>query len=115
MKTNLLSDVISHAPKSKYITINWFGDDTWRFEDFTSLYAPFFTYCITTDKFSISKYKNLGITKVILSQWAAIDDENFSKIAPLPFKHEVSFIGGYNRYRAWFIKKLNKLLKIIFN
>ncbi len=94
--------------KSKYKTVNWFGDDTWRFEDFTGQFAPYFTYCITTDKFSIPKYKALGVSNVILSQWAAIDDAKFGDIAPMPYKHEVAFIGGHNRYRAWFIKRLKK-------
>jgi spore maturation protein CgeB len=92
--------------KSKYKTANWFGDDTWRFDNFTNKFAPFFSYPITTDKFSLGKYRALGIQNVILSQWAAIDDNR--KIEPLPYKYEVSFVGGHNRYRNWFVKKLEK-------
>ncbi len=92
--------------KSKYKTANWFGDDTWRFEGFTSKFAPFFTYPITTDKFSLTKYHALGIKNVIRSQWAAIDDLRL--IPPAVYNYEVSFIGGYNRYRHWFVKKLQK-------
>jgi spore maturation protein CgeB len=92
--------------KSKFTTINWFGDDTWRFDNFTINFAPHFTYSITTDKFSIPKYHALGLKNVILSQWAAIDDDRI--ICPLPYKHEVTFVGGHNRYRAWFAKKLTK-------
>jgi spore maturation protein CgeB len=92
--------------KSKFKTLNFFGDDSWRFENFTREFAPFFTYSMTSDKFSIPKYHAIGINNVILSQWAAIDDDR--EIKPLPYKHDVSFIGGHNRYRSWFVKQLVK-------
>ena len=50
--------------KSKYKTMNWFGDDQWRFDGFTAKYAPHFTYCITTDLFSAKKYKDIGVKNV---------------------------------------------------
>ncbi|MCK5883890.1 MAG: hypothetical protein KAG61_09390, partial [Bacteriovoracaceae bacterium] len=46
--------------KEKYTTYNWFGDDAWRFDSFTSEYANCFTYCSTSDKFSLPKYKKIG-------------------------------------------------------
>ncbi len=92
--------------KSKYTTVNWFGDDTWRFENFTSKFAPHFTYSVTTDKFSIPKYKAIGVKKVIRAQWAAIDQDQFT--TPLPYKYDISFVGGYNLYRKWFIGQLKK-------
>ncbi len=95
-----------HYLKSKYKTINFFGDDSWRFDNFTSQFAPCFTYSMTSDKFSIPKYHSIGIHNVILSQWAAIDDQR--KIEPLPYQYDVSFIGGHNRYRDWFVKQLVK-------
>jgi spore maturation protein CgeB len=92
--------------KSKYKTLNFFGDDSWRFDNFTKDFAPHFTYSMTSDKFSLPKYHALGIQNVFMSQWAAIDDER--KIEPLPYKYDVSFIGGHNRHRDWFIKQLAK-------
>ena len=93
--------------KSKYKTINWFGDDTWRFDNFTKDFAPYFTHCITTDKYSIPKYHQIGVNSVLRAQWAAIDD-NLDTMSPLPYEHEVTFIGGHNRFRDWFIKQLRK-------
>ncbi|MEZ4814794.1 MAG: hypothetical protein R3A80_06250 [Bdellovibrionota bacterium] len=43
------------------------------FNDFTSLYAPAFTWSITTDPFALSRYHDLGVKNVFLSQWAALD------------------------------------------
>ncbi|MDD3462291.1 MAG: glycosyltransferase [Sulfurospirillaceae bacterium] len=92
--------------KSKYTTINWFGDDQWRFESFTSRYANYFSYCITTDKFSISKYKALGQNNVIYSQWAAIDSHEIPILSK--YKYDVTFVGGFHPYRQWFINTLQK-------
>ncbi|CAC9461845.1 hypothetical protein, partial [uncultured Gammaproteobacteria bacterium] len=92
--------------RSKYTTINWFGDDQWRFDDFSSMYAKHFTYCITTDKYSIQKYKNIGQKNVIYSQWAATGVHQ-----PLEFsdyKYDVTFVGGFHPYRKWFIDVLIK-------
>lgn len=92
--------------KSKYTTVCWFGDDTWRFDNFTSRYANHFTYCITTDKFSISKYKKIGQENVIYSQWAAIDSHEIPKFSG--YKYDVSFVGGFHPYRKRLIDTLKK-------
>lgn len=92
--------------KSKYITINWFGDDQWRFDDFTSKFANHFTYCVTTDKYSIAKYKKLGQNNIIYSQWAAINTHKIPEFKR--YKHDVSFVGGFHPYRKWFIDMLKK-------
>ena len=88
-------------------TINWFGDDQWRFNSFTKKYAPLFTYSITTDKFSIPKYKKLGIDNIIYSQWSAIQDESF-KPKTQKYEFDISFIGGAHPVRKWIIHELNK-------
>lgn len=91
--------------KEKFTTINWFGDDSWRFDSFTKNYANLFTYAITTDKYSISKYQTLGVTPIV-SQWAAIGE--ICNNAKQEYKYDVTFIGGFNRYRKWFIDTLLK-------
>ncbi|KIM09157.1 MAG: hypothetical protein KU28_00505 [Sulfurovum sp. PC08-66] len=92
--------------KSKYTTINWFGDDQWRFDNFTYIYANHFTYCITTDKYAIPKYKKIGQNNVLYSQWAAI---NTHKIPDFDgYKYDVTFVGGFHPYRKWFVDRLKK-------
>lgn len=92
--------------KSKYTTLNWFGDDQWRFDSFTSRYANHFTYCVTTDKFAIEKYKALGQNNVIYSQWAAINSHQIPKFNG--YLYDVTFIGGFHPYRKWFIDTLQQ-------
>ena len=92
--------------REKYFLVNWFGDDQWRFENFTSKYANYFNACITTDKFSIEKYKSISQYNVIRSQHASF--ENFSNFENVNYKFDVSFIGGANPFRKWFVKELQK-------
>ena len=67
---------------------------------------PYFTYCITTDKFSIPKYKKVGVENVIYSQWAAINTHDKPEFKE--YKYDVSFVGGFHPYRKWFIETLKK-------
>jgi len=97
------------ALKAKWTTCAWFGDDTWRFESYTSKIAPHYTFPITTDHFSVAKYKALGM-KPVLSQWAAqLSGADLGPLPPETYPHKVSFVGGTNKYRVWFIGKLREL------
>ena len=91
-----------------YITVNWFCDDQWRFESFTKFVAPKLTYAITTDKFSLTKYNQLGLKNVILSQWAAYDYVENIEFDKINYKYDISFIGSKNSTRVWIINYLNK-------
>lgn len=105
--------------QKKSLTLNWFGDDTWRFDSFTKHFAPYFKYNITTDKYSLGRYEQLSLNKnskfkVIRSQWAALEyppdslelEKDLSEKEK--YKYEISFIGGFNYYRQWFIRQLEK-------
>ena len=90
--------------KENYVTVNWFGDDQWRFYDFSLKYAPYFTFIITTDKFKLNEYKLKGYENVLLSQWAALS------IIPIPEKvdylYDISFVGAYSINREYVIEYL---------
>lgn len=99
--------------KKKFKTVNWFGDDQWRFDSFTKFYANDFSWCITTDLYAIEKYHSIGQSNVIYSQWAAIDNhlDLFlldDTLVNDTYDFEVSFVGGYHPYRKWFIDELEK-------
>ncbi len=87
-----------------HFVVNWFGDDHWRFDSFTSRYAPNLDVCITTDKFSLQKYQDLGQGNVIQSQWASLDSNiEFENVS---YNFEVSFVGGASPFRRWFVGEL---------
>jgi len=92
---------------NKYTTVNFFGDDQWRFESFTKKLAHSFTFCVTTDPLAVRKYKSINCDNVILSQWAALDlDKIEDNYYEKNYQYDVSFVGGYNFYRKWFIDYL---------
>lgn len=93
--------------KSQFTTMNWFGDDTWRFDSFTRKYAPHFSWCLTTDKFSIPSYRKLGVSNVIPTQWASVPPPS-SEFLEIPYERDISFVGQKHPYRSWFVEKLRK-------
>lgn len=92
--------------KKCFKTINWFGDDPWRFDSFSKHYAKFFTFVITTDKYSMDSYKKVGQNNVILSQHGSIEPIKLYK--KINYKYDISFVGTKSAYREWFINKLHK-------
>lgn len=94
--------------KSKYITVNWFCDDQWRFENFTKHYAPHFSYAVTTDKFSLSKYKKIDYKNVIPSQSASSGIAKGFDPRNVKYKYDVSFVGVKTPYREWVVRFLKK-------
>ena len=106
--TNIINDEISNDVltqlSKKYITVNWFGDDQWRFESFSKQKSKLFKYSITTDKSSYNKYKKEGIKNVIYRQWAAIDINPNIKINK--YKYDISFVGSYSPTRDWILSRL---------
>ena len=93
--------------KNNHFMVNYFGDDQWRFNDFSKYYANYLDVCITTDKFSVDKYKDIGQKNIIRSQWASLgSDVEYKNIE---YKYDVSFIGGSSTYRVWFVNELSKV------
>ena len=94
--------------KSSHITAAWFGDDQWRFDDFSSKYANCYTFIITTDKYAIHKYNKLGQNNVILSNWGAIYSPE-TNILDCNYERDLIFVGSIHPYRKWFVNRLEKL------
>lgn len=92
---------------SKYNTLNWFCDDQWRFESFSKNVAKYLSYTVTVDKYSISKYLNLGI-KPLLSQWATFDYTTNVDFLKVKYEFDVTFVGSKNLSRDWIVKELLK-------
>lgn len=107
MKNEFTFETLDYL-KNKYVTMNWFCDDQWRFENFTRFFAPHFTCSVTTDKFSVDKYKNIGYDNVILSQWSSFGYKENIDFDSIEYKYDVSFVGGMNGYRKWIIDDLSK-------
>lgn len=87
------------------LTYNWFCDDHWRFDGFTRRYAPLFDAVSTTDRASLAKYAQIGITP-IKTQWAS--NPRLYRPTGRPIRHEVTFVGQSYGDRPWLIRRLEK-------
>jgi spore maturation protein CgeB len=92
--------------RSGTVTINWFGDDHWRFEGYSRRWAPFFHWVVTTDIESIEKYHAIGCRNVVKSQWGF--NPFFYKPYDVSRKFDVSFVGQVHSTRRTLINKLSR-------
>lgn len=73
------------------ITINWFCDDHWRFDNYSRCWAPCFNWVVTTAHSALPKYERMGYANVIKSQWAA--NHFLYRPSEGPLTYDVTFIG----------------------
>jgi spore maturation protein CgeB len=87
-------------------TLNWFADDHWRFENFSSRWAPCFNWVVTTANSALAKYRAIGFDRVIKSQWAC-DHFQYRRM-DLPKKYDVTFVGQPHGDRRAVVRKLKR-------
>ncbi len=87
-------------------TFNWFADDHFRWFNFSRYWAPLFHWVATTDVRALTRYRRIGYTNVIRSQWAC----NHFTYKPLdgPYEYEVTFIGRPHSNRPRLVHMLEK-------
>ena len=96
----------SVAVEGMTTTLNWFADDHWRFDDFSSRYAPALDWIVTTDHDAVQRYEALGHRGVILSQWAC--NTYAYKPTGQVFSHDVTFVGQPHGDRRDVIDRLTR-------
>lgn len=90
--------------KQGFKIINWFCDDTWRFNDFSRFWIPYLDYAVTTAREALDWYHAYGWSdKVILSNWAA--NPRWYKPMDVEKKYDVVFVGGAHGGRKEIIEK----------
>jgi spore maturation protein CgeB len=71
-------------------TVNWFSDDHWNYEGYSSRWAPAFNWVVTTAQTAVPKYERDGHRNVIKSQWAC--NQFLYRKLDLPLKYDVTFV-----------------------
>ena len=101
-----LIEIKKISPKTKIL--NLFGDDDWRFDDFSRYYAPFLDHVMTHHNV-IDKYKKDGLENVFFS--LAINIDLFRPLS-LRKEYDVTFFGGpeYNPEYYNFFKKDSEII-----
>jgi spore maturation protein CgeB len=82
-------------------TYNWFCDDTWRFDSFSSKVCQIFDICSTTQKDSLDKYKSMGYNNIFLTNWHA-NDSLYGQVSGAK-SADVTFVGGLHGQRKPYI------------
>jgi spore maturation protein CgeB len=86
------------------ITVNWFCDDHYRFENYSCDWAPCFNWIITTDESALPKYTRLGCHHVIHKQWGC--NHFLYRNLHLPLRYDVTFVGTRFGNRIAFVQAL---------
>lgn len=108
----LFTDEIEHrtirfiSEKSNSLTLNWFGDDHWRFRVFSRKYAPYFHWVATTDSSAVEKYQGIGCRNVINTQWGF--NPHLYKRFDARQEYDVTFIGQVHSRRRQIVEQMAK-------
>ncbi|MBI5713090.1 MAG: glycosyltransferase [Chloroflexi bacterium] len=86
------------------VTLNWFCDDQYRFEEFAHPWSPCFNWVVTTSQTALPKYQAMNYRNVIKSQWAC-NHAMYRKL-DLPLKYDVAFVGQPNLERRRLVRQL---------
>ncbi len=84
------------------ITINWFCNASYQFYLIRDL-APAYDFCLVPEKFMMESYKKIGANPIYCQEAA---NPKIYKFLDLPYKNEVSFVGGRYADRYTYIKAI---------
>ena len=101
------TEILKETNSGRTKTFNWFCDDTWRFDSFSSKVCNKFNICSTPEKKYIDNYENIGYDNIVLGQWYV----NSDMFIPIPFEQkniDVMFCGGMNEERQEMVEEFKK-------
>lgn len=106
-RDELSKDVIRKiSTETNTLTLAWFVDDDWRFEDHTRHWAPLFNWVVTNAKSALPKYSSIGYRNV-MHQYFACNHFLYRQIH-MPYRYDVSFVGAAHGNRAEVVADLRK-------
>tara|TARA_R110002110_G_scaffold345663_2_gene555936 strand:- start:810 stop:1742 length:933 start_codon:yes stop_codon:yes gene_type:complete len=102
-----LESIAEETPKGNIKTFNWFCDDTWRFDNFSSKACWLFNACSTPEPNYVQSYRDIGYNNIIVGGWHT--NHKYYPTERLEKKHDVTFIGHMNNPdRVMYIEYLRK-------
>jgi len=106
-------NIKTETKKGRTKTYNWFCDDSWRFDNFSSFACQYFSVCSTPELAYIEKYKEIGYNNIILGAWHA--NSKFYPVKQFSEKNiEISFIGAPSPARDMFFDHVEVPVQRIF-
>lgn len=86
------------------VKLNWFCDDSWRFESFSKNLCKHFDWCVTTEPSYIDKYHEEGCENVLAEGWPVNSDFFFQGKK----KYDISFVGTLYGPRKEYLEHLRE-------
>ena len=96
----------NETQKGNIKTFNWFCDDSWRFESFSSQVCNFFHICSTPEPSKVESYHSIGYKNIFYANWHANSD--FYSHLNIPRKNEIAFLGAPRGDRKLFLEALKE-------
>lgn len=102
-------DVVEYIGGQGIPTFNWFCDDHWRYDSFSSRWAPSFSLVSTTSRNAYERYRRDGHKNVLKTQWG-FNPYAFERVRPLPRppQRDVVFIGQPHGDRKRVVRLLQR-------
>ena len=90
--------------KGRLTTFNWFCDDTWRFDDFSSKVCHDFHVCSTPERHMVGEFNRVGYNNIFCANWHA----NADLYSGINMDRQMlyTFCGGAHADRARFLEAL---------
>jgi len=97
--------------KDMTISLGWFGDDHWHFDNCGKYWVPYMSWATTTYAKAVPKYhkigcKNVMYTQLGANQWIFTPPEKSN--AQAHYKYDVSFTGAYYPARGKIIRVIEE-------
>ena len=106
-RDELDKDVVKEiSENTDTVTLNWFCDDHWRFDDYSRYWAPVFNWVATTASSALPKYERIGYENVIKTQWAC-NHYSYRRL-DVPLMYDVTFVGQPHGDRRQVIEALRE-------
>lgn len=93
---------------SKAALIHWATDDSWKYDQLSRFYLPYFDLHVTTYPSAVEKARADGFDHVLLSQWAASSERLRPPLPAQECKYDVTFVGSCYGTRPQWIRKLKE-------
>lgn len=106
-RDELTQDVLRRIrSRASPISLNWFCDDQWRFDNFSRHWAQCFDWVATTDETAYQRYRTIGGVNPLLTQWAVNPETHH----PLGLLRDIpiTFLGQRFRERTRAVKLLEE-------
>lgn len=87
-------------------TVSWAADDSWKYREVSRFVGPAYHAMTTTYDYMLPRYRADGMSRVMLTQWAAASAHLAEPLEPEACRYPVSFVGAAHGDRRARVEQL---------